>query len=148
MCQHLQMTLFSRILSFHRSLIPLKRFHLGDVSFCLEQIQMPIPHTRVANIKLRPLSLQKGRMARMVAFARMYRSTLDTRNCTVHRGRKRVFFYYVQRNGKRCKSVNQRPITARRRRAFSRRVRITHSMKHVSLSFCLENISISRIRQP
>lgn len=100
------------------------------------------------DIKLRPLSLQKGRMARMVAFARIYRSTLDTRNCTVHRERKRVFFYYVRRNGKRCKSVNQRPITARRCRAFSLRVSITHSMKHVSLSFCLENISISRIRQP
>lgn len=35
MCQHLHITLFNRILSFQRSLIPLKRFHLGDVNFCL-----------------------------------------------------------------------------------------------------------------
>lgn len=45
MCQHLHITLFSLILSFHLSLIPLNRFHLGDVNFCLEQIQMPIRHT-------------------------------------------------------------------------------------------------------
>lgn len=37
MCQHLQMRLFNRILVPHRSLIPLKRFHLGDVNFCLER---------------------------------------------------------------------------------------------------------------
>lgn len=47
MCQHLHITLFSLILSFHLSLIPLNRFHLGDVNFCLEQIQMPIRHTTV-----------------------------------------------------------------------------------------------------
>lgn len=45
MCQHLHMTLFNLILSFHLSLIPLNRFHLGDVNFCLEQIQVPIRHT-------------------------------------------------------------------------------------------------------
>lgn len=49
MCQHLQITLFSLILSFHLSLMPLKRFHLGDVSFCLEQIQMPVCHTHCDN---------------------------------------------------------------------------------------------------
>lgn len=49
MCQHLQITLFSLILSFHLNLMPLKRFHLGDVSFCLEQIQMPIRHTHCGN---------------------------------------------------------------------------------------------------
>ncbi|EZA59768.1 hypothetical protein X777_14340, partial [Ooceraea biroi] len=48
-CQHLQMTLFSLILSFHLNLIPLKRFHLGEVSFCLEQIRMPICHTHCGN---------------------------------------------------------------------------------------------------
>lgn len=36
-CQHLQITLLSRILSFHLSLMPRKRFHLGDVNFCLKQ---------------------------------------------------------------------------------------------------------------
>lgn len=36
MCQHRQMTLFNRILSFHRSRMPLNRFHFGDVSFCLK----------------------------------------------------------------------------------------------------------------
>lgn len=36
MCQHLQMRLLSRILVPHRSRIPLKRFHFGDVNFCLQ----------------------------------------------------------------------------------------------------------------
>lgn len=40
MCQQRQMTLFNRILSFHLRRIPLKRFHLGDVSFCLKQIRI------------------------------------------------------------------------------------------------------------
>lgn len=35
MCQHLHITLFRRILSFHLKRIPLNRFHFGDVSFCL-----------------------------------------------------------------------------------------------------------------
>ena len=35
MCQHRQITLFSLILSFHLSRIPLNRFHLGEVNFCL-----------------------------------------------------------------------------------------------------------------
>lgn len=40
MCQHLQMTLFSLILSFHLSLIPLNRFHFGDVNFCLKTFKI------------------------------------------------------------------------------------------------------------
>lgn len=38
MCQHLHITLFNLILSFHRSFIPLKRFHFGEVNFCLRII--------------------------------------------------------------------------------------------------------------
>lgn len=35
MCQQRHITLFKRILSFHLKRIPRKRFHLGDVNFCL-----------------------------------------------------------------------------------------------------------------
>lgn len=37
MCQHRQMTLFSRIFSFHLSRMPLNGFHFGDVNFCLRR---------------------------------------------------------------------------------------------------------------
>lgn len=37
MCQHLQMRLFNRILVPHLNRMPLKRFHFGDVNFCLEE---------------------------------------------------------------------------------------------------------------
>lgn len=37
MCQHLQMRLFNRILVPHLNRMPLKRFHFGDVNFCLEK---------------------------------------------------------------------------------------------------------------
>ena len=39
-CQHRQMTLFSRILSFQRSFIPRNLFHFGDVSFWRYAIDM------------------------------------------------------------------------------------------------------------
>lgn len=39
MCQHLHITLFNRILSFHLKRIPLNRFHFGDVNFCLKKLE-------------------------------------------------------------------------------------------------------------
>lgn len=76
MCQHLHITLFSLILSFHLSLIPLNRFHLGDVNFCLEQIQMPIRHT-YCNAKFFDVSSIEFMRVRTCTSAITYRNNID-----------------------------------------------------------------------
>lgn len=52
MCQHLHIKLFNRILSFHRNRMPLKLFHLGDVSFCLQiKIEYKIRNKKRLDVK-------------------------------------------------------------------------------------------------
>ena len=49
-CQHLHMTLFSRIFSFHLNLMPLNGFHFGDVNFCLKNMKIEIKIREVWHI--------------------------------------------------------------------------------------------------